>query len=218
MSISDERILVIDVVSDVVCPWCFIGKRRLERALAMRPAVRIKVNWRPFQLDATIPPGGVPRHLYLARKFGSDEQVADHNRRIAAAGAEEGIAFQFDRITRSPNTLDAHRVIRWAHPSGVQGRLAEILFVAYFQEGRDVGDHAVLVEAAQSVGLDGTQIRELLASDADRQTVTDEIATAVGLGVNGVPCFILGGRIGISGAQPAEVLAEAIDKALETAQ
>lgn len=208
--------LSIDVVSDVVCPWCFIGKRRLDRALASRPDLPVVVHWRPFQLDPTIPAGGMDRQEYMRRKFGDGERIAAMHSRIIEAGAEDGIAFRFDRIARSPNTLDAHRVIRWAQTANAQGTLVERLFTLYFVEGQDIGDHDVLRAAAGDSGLDGDQIAALLASDTDKDAVTEEIATAVRLGVSGVPCFILGGRYALSGAQPAEALVDAIEKTLET--
>lgn len=211
---ADREPLSIDVVSDVVCPWCFIGKRRLDKARALRPDVPVAVNWRPFQLDATIPPGGIERRVYLERKFGSAERIAGIYARVAEAGAEEGIAFRFDRIERSPNTLDAHRLIRWAQGAGAQEAVVDRLFDFYFLDGRDIGDPVVLAAAAEQAGMDGGQVADQLSGDADRQAVVDDISAAARLGISGVPYFIFAGRFGVSGAQPAEALAEAIDKAL----
>jgi predicted DsbA family dithiol-disulfide isomerase len=146
--------LRIDVVSDVMCPWCFVGKRRLERALAEAADVPVEVIWRPFQLDPTLPPDGKDRRAYLEEKFGGPEQAAAIYERIREAGREEGIAFAFDRIARSPNTLDAHRLIRWAGEEGVQDAMVERLFELYFLEGADLTREATLVEAAVAAGME----------------------------------------------------------------
>lgn len=206
--------LVIDVVSDVICPWCFIGKRRLAAALAQRPDVAVTVNWRPFQLDPTIPDGGIDRKDYLRRKFGDDERIAALHDNVRAAAADTDIAFRFEAIERSPNTLDAHRLIRWAQPLGRQDEIVERLFSDYFLAGRDIGAHAVLAEAAASGGLDPTDVAARLATEEDKEAVRDEIATAARLGISGVPFFIFDGRYGVSGAQAPETLVEVIDKTL----
>lgn len=206
--------LTIDIVSDAVCPWCYIGKRRLEAALAGLPDVVADVRWRPFQLDATIPPGGIERRAYMAKKFGEDRIAAIHER-LTEAGREDGLAFAFDKIKISPNTLDAHRLIRWAQTIGAQSDMAERLFAMFFIEGRDIGDHATLAEAAADVGLERAVVERLLAGDADVDAVREEIATAQRLGVSGVPFFILDGRLAVSGAQPAGVLQSAILQALQ---
>ena len=205
--------LTIDIVSDVVCPWCYIGKRNLEAALAARPVGDVEIRWRPYQLDATIPPEGIARRTYLERKFGT--RVDEIYGRVAAAGHEAGIDFAFDRIERSPNTLDAHRLIRWAQSAGRQNDIVEELFRSFFIEGRDIGDHAVLTETAAAAGMDAQVVQRLLPGDADKESVREEIATAQRLGVTGVPFFIFAGRFGLPGAQPAEVLADAISKAAE---
>ncbi|ALA18856.1 MULTISPECIES: DsbA family oxidoreductase [unclassified Chelatococcus] len=206
--------LVIDVVSDVVCPWCFIGKRRLAAALAQRADVAVTVNWRPFQLDPTIPSGGIDRKEYLRRKFGDDERIAALHDNVRAAAADTGIAFRFEAIERSPNTLDAHRLIRWAQPLGRQDAVVERLFSDYFLAGRDIGDHVVLTEAAASGGLDPAEVAARLATEEDKDAVREEIATAARLGISGVPFFIFDGRYGVSGAQAPETLVEVIDKTL----
>jgi predicted DsbA family dithiol-disulfide isomerase len=205
--------LTIDIVSDVVCPWCYIGKRNLEAALAARPVGDVEIRWRPYQLDATIPPEGIARRTYLERKFGT--RVDEIYGRVAVAGHEAGIDFAFDRIERSPNTLDAHRLIRWAQSAGRQNDIVEELFHSFFIEGRDIGDHAVLTETAAAAGMDAEVVQRLLPGDADKESVREEIATAQRLGVTGVPFFIFAGRFGLPGAQPAEVLADAISKAAE---
>jgi predicted DsbA family dithiol-disulfide isomerase len=161
--------LVIDVVSDVVCPWCYLGKRRLERAVALVPATEVVVRWHPFQLDPTIPPEGLDRADYMRRKFGDDPSRLDavHDR-LVAFGQEEGIDYRFDAIARSPNTLDAHRLVRWTPVAGQDG-IVEALFKAYFTEGRDVGDHAVLADIGSRFGLDRKTILARLQTDEDRE-------------------------------------------------
>lgn len=205
--------IAIDIVSDVVCPWCYIGKKRLEKALGQIDGeVAVETRWRPFQLDPTLPKEGRDRSEYLVQKFGSAERVRQSHDAITEAGAGEGIAFAFDAIRVAPNTLDAHRLIRWAASAGasLQERLVETLFRMYFTEGRDVGDPAVLVKAADQAGMDAAITQTLLQGDADRASVMEEIATAQRMGVTGVPCFILDGRFAMMGAQPAETLAHAI--------
>jgi predicted DsbA family dithiol-disulfide isomerase len=202
--------LRIDVVSDVMCPWCFIGKRRLEKALAETADVEVTVEWHPFQLDPTLPPEGKDRQQYLAEKFGGPERAEAIYDRVRAAGADEAIPFAFERIARSPNTIDAHRLIRWAGIEGVQDRVVERLFSLYFVEGADLTDRATLVAAAVDGGMDGAVVARLLDSDADRADVEADVARAVAIGVQGVPTFIFDGRYAVSGAQPPEVLARAI--------
>lgn len=205
--------LTIDIVSDVVCPWCYIGKRNLEAALATLPADDIEIRWRPYQLDPTIPPEGIARRAYLERKFGA--RIDEIYARVAAAGREAGLDFAFDRIERSPNTLDAHRLIRWAQSAGKQNDVVERLFRSFFIEGRDIGEHAILIESASEAGMEPELVARLLDGEADKESVREEIATAQRLGVTGVPFFIFAGRFGLPGAQPAEVLASAINKAAD---
>ncbi|MEA2839559.1 MAG: hypothetical protein QOF41_889 [Methylobacteriaceae bacterium] len=205
--------LTIDIVSDVVCPWCYIGKRNLEAALARVPASDVQIHWRPYQLDATIPPEGIGRRTYLERKFGN--RIDEIYTRVATAGRGAGIDFAFDRIERSPNTLDAHRLIRWSQSVGKQNEIVERLFRAFFLEGRDIGNRAVLLEAATEAGMERDVVQRLFDGEADKDAVREEIATAQRLGVNGVPFFIFAGRFGMPGAQPAEVLANAIKHAAD---
>jgi predicted DsbA family dithiol-disulfide isomerase len=203
--------LPVDVVSDVVCPWCFIGKRRLEQAIALAD-LPVVVRWRPFQLDATIPPGGKTRRDYLEQKFGSLERVGKMHEHIVKLGSELGIPFAFERIEISPNTLDAHRLIRWAEESNAQEAVVEALFRAYFIDGRNIGDRDVLADIAASAGLDRQAIRDRIASDDDRAEVQADIVGAQRIGVSGVPTFILANRYGLVGAQPPEELASALRK------
>lgn len=203
----------IDVVSDVMCPWCYIGKRRLEAALADLPGdLHVDVHWRPYQLDSTLPKEGKDRKLYLSEKFGGEERAAAFYGTIVEAGHVESIPFDFDGIAVSPNTLDAHRLIRWSatEAPGVQDRLVEVLFRAYFTEGKNIGDNAVLLDAAEEAGMDRAIAETLLLGDADRTEVEGEIETARNMGVTGVPCFILDNKYAVMGAQSAEVLANAI--------
>ncbi len=209
--------LVVDVVSDVVCPWCYVGKRRLEAALALRDNANTAIRWRPFQLDGTIPAEGLDRVTYMTRKFGSLDRIAGIQERLTAIGADEGIAFDFAAIRRSPNTLDAHRLIRWADGLGRQGDIVEALFRAFFVEGRDIGDRTVLAEIAAEQELDRSEAAAMLVSGRDVELVTHEIEMAHQIGVQGVPFFIFAGKLAVSGAESAEVLAGAMAQATETA-
>lgn len=205
---------VIDVVSDVICPWCFLGKRRLDKALAQIDGVEVMVRWRPFALDPTIPPEGLDRTEYLTRKFGAERLATLHDPLIQA-GALDGVPYNFDAITRTPNTLDAHRLIRWAHTAGLQHEMAERLFMAYWNEGKDVGDRAVLAAEAGATGINAQQIAELLDSDQDVAEVKAEIQHASNIGVTGVPTFIFAQSYALVGAQSPEVLADAIGRVLK---
>ena len=209
---SEPVSLSVDVVSDVVCPWCFIGQKRLDKAVAAAGDIDVHVNWRPFQLDPTIPRGGQDRRQYMLAKFGSEQRIRDIHARIEPLGAAEGIAFAFDAIEVAPNTLDAHRVARWAGAAGeaVQNRLVRRLFQLYFEEGADVGDHAVLAAAAREAGMDAAVVETLLPTDADVEAVRNEIATASRMGITGVPCFLIEGKYAVMGAQETDVLADAL--------
>lgn len=214
---AERQTIRIDVVSDVVCPWCFLGQKRLDKAIAASPDVDVSVAWRPYQLDPTIPAEGLERAAYMAAKFGSEQRVRDAHARIEPLGAAEGINFAFDAIKTSPNTLDAHRTIRWAGTVApdVQSRLVRDLFRAYFERGENVGDHGVLAAAAAGAGMDRAVVETLLASDADRDSVADEAATASRMGITGVPCFLFEGKYAVVGAQDASTLADAIRQIAE---
>ncbi len=198
----------IDIVSDAICPWCFIGKRRLEKALAERPDLQVEISWRPFQLNPDMPREGMERSAYVTAKFGSVERARQMYANVAAAGAGEGATIAYDLMQRTPNTLDAHRLIRWAGSAGVQDKVVEALFVRYFEQGADIGNHDTLVTVATEAGMDGAVVRDLLASDADLEAVQAEDAYARKLGIQGVPCFIIGGRYAVSGAQEPEAFIE----------
>jgi predicted DsbA family dithiol-disulfide isomerase len=208
--------LTIDVVSDVVCPWCYIGKRRLEGALARwaeahPDAPAPTVQWRPFQLNPTLPETGMSRREYVQRKFG--EQGAANYARVAAVGREVGIPFAFDAIERQPNTLAPHALIGAAGEIGIQDAMVETLFRAYFLEGRDMTDRATLIEAAERAGMTRAQAETVLDSPEARETAAAEDEQAREMGVSGVPFFIFNGRLAVSGAHPAETLLEAMQQA-----
>lgn len=205
----------IDIVSDTVCPWCFIGKRRLERALRARPDVEFQLGWRPFQLNPEIPRSGVSRAQYLNTKFGGNSRAQRIYENIAASGLEEGLAFNFKAIRHQPNTVDSHRLVRWAASTGKQDAVVEALFLAYFMDGRDVGDHDVLVDIAARAGMDGDTVRDLFTRDADRDLVLAEEGVARRMGIAGVPCFIIDRKYAVSGAQDPSVLTNVIDLALK---
>jgi predicted DsbA family dithiol-disulfide isomerase len=203
--------LVIDVVSDVICPWCFLGKRRLDAALETMPDLDVFVRWRPFMLDSSIPPEGMDRSQYLLNKFGPERVRTIHDP-LVEAGRELGVPYRFDNITRTPNTLDAHRLIRWSHTIGKQSEMVERLFMAYWSQGLDVGDRAVLAACAGELGINAQQIAELLDSGQDVEETRHEIAHASDIGVTGVPTFILAQSYALAGAQSPAVLADAIGR------
>ncbi len=198
--------MIVDIYSDTICPWCYIGKRRLERALAQRPQPEAAFRWRPFQLNPEMPREGMERQSYLSLKFGGAEnagRVYDH---IASAGEEEGIAFNFAGIERTPNTLDSHRLIRFAEESNAAEAVVQGLFDAYFLEGRDIGHTETLIELAEAAGLDAAQVAAYLASDNGLENIRAEDAYARRSGITGVPCFVFNARYALPGAQPPEVL------------
>jgi predicted DsbA family dithiol-disulfide isomerase len=207
----------IDFISDTVCPWCFIGKRRLARAMAMRPNILFDVRFRPYRLDPTLPKAGAERQAYLVSKFGKNGGVEDAQRIIAAEGAKDGIEFDFAAIRRAPNTLDSHRLIRWAALTGAQDEVVERLFAAYFENGDDIGDIRVLCDIADVCGMDGSQVADMLESDQDLNLVEREDQLAREMGVTGVPAMIFGNKVAVSGAREPDMLAMAIDKAVEIA-
>ena len=204
----------VDVFSDVVCPWCYLGKRRLAEAIGLLPELTVSVSWRPFRLDPTIPPEGIDRADYIIGKFGSLEVLDESHKRLIEMGEAEGISYRFEDITRSPNTVDAHRLVHWAAKDGIQDDMVERLFSAYFSEGLDVGDSAVLSDLAADVGLDASEIAKRLAGDDDRALITAEIENAYRIGVRGVPCFVIDRRLAVTGAHPAETLVRAIGQAV----
>lgn len=207
----------IDVVSDVVCPWCFIGKRRLERALEMTPDIRTAVRWRAYFLNPWVPREGISRRAYLEKKFGSVERYMTNAPRMVAAAEAEGLVYAIDKIARQPNTIDCHRLIKWAgeQDAPLAGAMKQRLMELYFTEGEDLSQRDVLLRAAADVGLDPHVIGQRLATSEDEDVVTAEAEAAQQAGVDGVPCFVFGGQLAISGAQSPEVLADAIRRAAE---
>jgi len=212
---SNNQPVRIDVVSDVVCPWCFIGKRRLEKALALKPDVPVEVHWHPYFLNDWVPREGMPRNDYLTTKFGSPERYGEIAQRVTAAAAEEGLTYAADKMARQPNTIDAHRLIKWAGGIGKAAEMKQRLMDLYFTAGADLSNRAVLVEAAADVGLDAEDVREALASDQDVAEVERQAQAAKEAGIQGVPMFIFGGKFAVSGAQAPEYLAEAIERAAQ---
>jgi predicted DsbA family dithiol-disulfide isomerase len=210
------EVMQIDIVSDAICPWCYIGKRRFERALATYPdAGSLAITWWPFQLNPTMPPEGMERGIYLAEKFGSAAQAADIYRQVEAAGRREGISFAFDKMMRTPNTLESHRLIGFAAIRGVQNEMVEVLFRGYFEQGKDIGQHDILLAAAQEVGLDDAETRAFLAGDEGRQEIAANDVAARQLGISGVPCFIVDRRFAISGAHEPEIFLRALQMAAQ---
>ncbi len=205
--------LNIDVVSDVVCPWCFLGKRRLEAAVAELPDIPVAIRWRPYQLDPTVPPEGLDRDDYMTARFGDPARFQSAEDRLTELGLREGVPYHFERIRRSPNTIDAHRLVRWASAEGHQDAVVERLFNLYFAEGVDIGQHEVLAAVGEAFGLDRATTLARLAGDEDREEIRVEIAAAQQIGVTGVPTFILIGRYGVVGAQTKDVLIGAIRQA-----
>ena len=207
--------LTIDVVSDVVCPWCFIGKRRLEKAIASRPDIPVTVRFHPYVLNDWVPREGVSRTEYLTTKFGSPDRYNKNVPRVVAAAASEGLVYAPEKIKRQPNTLDCHRLILWAEREGNGPRMKQRLMDLYFTEGGDLTDRDVLAKAAADCGLDADRVRELLASDTDVDTVTQAAESAKQSGIDGVPMFIFGGVLAVSGAQSPEHLVAAMERSLE---
>ncbi|HTZ03248.1 MAG TPA: DsbA family oxidoreductase [Xanthobacteraceae bacterium] len=210
---SDDRATVrVEVVSDVVCPWCYIGKRRLEGAIALCPDIDVEINWRPYFLNDWIPRDGIDRQTYLETKFGSVERYGVIAERITAAAAMEGLDYNPGKIGRQPNTLDCHRLILWSRSATDPGRMKQRLMELYFAEGEDLTDPRVLIQAAIDCGMDGDLVRRLLASDADVERIEGEATAAKEAGIDGVPCFIFGSSVIVTGAQSPEYLASAIER------
>src|SRR3984885_10415754 len=207
---SNLKPLQIDIVSDVVCPWCYIGKRRIESALALAPDVPVAINWRPFFLNPWVPREGISREDYLTAKFGSVEAYKGIAGRVVDAAGEEGLAHRPDLVKRQPNTIDCHRLIHWAEAKGKAAEMKQRLMELYFRDGGDLTDINVLVQAAVDVGLDGDDIRRRLATDEDVELISAQAREASDRGTSGVPTFVSAQKDAVSGAQPADQLARAI--------
>ncbi|MGX5722524.1 DsbA family oxidoreductase [Shinella zoogloeoides] len=204
--------ITIDVVSDVVCPWCYLGKKRLDKAIdTVKDELAVAVTFRPYQLNPDMPPEGVDHKQHLAEKLGGTDAVNRAHEMLAGLGEEDGIEFDFPAVKISPNTLDAHRLLRWAMIEGpeVQNRVALALFKAYFEEGRNVGDRAVLLDIAEASGMDRAVVSALFSAGADVDSVKEEIGMARDMGVTGVPCFIIDNKYAVMGAQSVDVLTDA---------
>jgi predicted DsbA family dithiol-disulfide isomerase len=207
--------VIVDVTSDVICPWCYIGKRRLERAVrALGGRHEVRVRWHPFQLNPTMPREGMVRRAYRTAKFGSWERSQALDAQVAAAGGAEGIDFAFDRIGRTPNTLDSHRLIAVAGEQGVQDGVVEALFRGYFTEGRDLSDKGTLLDLAARGGLDRGRAEALLGGDEDLEGLRAAEGQARRLGVQGVPFFVINGEVALSGARESSAFLAAFDRVL----
>ncbi len=207
--------LTVDVISDVICPWCFIGKRRLEKAVAAHGGP-VKVRWLPFQLNPTMPKDGISRREYRIKKFGSWERSQELDARVIAVGKEEGIDFAFDRIERTPNTLDAHRLIWLADKEGVQDAIVEALFLAYFTDGRDISNRQTLLDVVAEAGLDRGKAEGVLTCGGGQEAIRDADEQARRFRVDSVPFFVINGRVTLSGAQPPDAFLEGFKEALKT--
>ncbi len=200
------------IFSDPICPWCYIGKARLQTALAARPDHPFRIEWHPFQLNPNMPAGGMERHAYLERKFGGRAGALKAYRPVVEALEAEGLEFDLAAIRRTPNTLDAHRLIHWAGLEGVQPHVVELLFRAYFAEGRDIGAPAVLADIGAEAGIGRDLVARLLASDADRDDIAARDRDARDKGCTAVPTFVVANSAVVPGAQPAELWLRVIDE------
>ena len=207
---SAPRPLKIDIVSDVVCPWCYIGKKRIENALELVPDVPVEVIFRPFFLNPWVPREGISREAYLTAKFGSVDAYLGIAGRVVAAAAEEGLSYRPDLVKRQPNTIDCHRLIHWAEASGKAPEMKQRLMELYFRDGGDLTDIDVLVRVAADVGLDGDDVRKRLATDEDVELISGQAREASDKGISGVPTFVFAQKYAVSGAQSAELLARVI--------
>jgi predicted DsbA family dithiol-disulfide isomerase len=207
---STAKPLTIDIVSDVVCPWCYIGKRRIENALALVPDVPVEVRWRPFFLNDWVPREGISREQYLTAKFGSVEAYKGIAGRVVEAAREEGLDYRPDLVRRQPNTIDCHRLILWAEASGKAAEMKQRLMELYFRDGGDLTDTDVLVQAAADCGLDPDDMRRRLATDEDVARISGDAKEAADKGISGVPTYVFAQKYAVSGAQPPDMLARAI--------
>ena len=205
--------LLIEVVYDLVCPWCYLGVRRLFRTMRRRPDLMFDLSWRPFLLNPDMPRAGMARSDYVIRKFGGEDRARRLYASITEIGAGEGIEFRFDRIRRTPSSVDAHRIVRWATLYGRSNDVADALFAAHFTDGHDIGEHAVLRDVAAATGLNPAAALAFLRSDEDIDAVHADNLRAHRLGINGVPCFVIAGRHAIAGAQEPEVIERLFDVA-----
>ena len=205
----------IDIISDVACPWCYVGKGYLDRALEARPEHPFSVEWHPYQLNPELPPEGMDRMEYMKAKFGTVENIIRVHEPLLAHARTAGVEFNLDKMKRSPNTLDAHRLIHWAGLEGRQSAVVSSLFKAYWRDGMDIGDRATLADIAVENGLQRGMIERLLASDADADVIRARIDHSRGRGVNSVPTFVIADQHALQGAQPTEMWLNVIDEIIE---
>jgi len=210
-----SKTVTVDIVADLVCPWCWLGKKNWEAALTLAPEIKVETLWRPYQLDPTLPAEGMPYSDYMKAKFSGEhsdrwKQMRDH---LEAAAPAAGIEFRFDDIKIRPNTINAHRLIRWATGQNLASEMVETLYRAFFSDCRDIGDSETLAELAGQVGLDADLVRELLPTERDKQDVWNEEMFFRKLGVSAVPCYIYNGQLSVSGAETPEILADGIRQA-----
>lgn len=215
LSLKWSMRMQVDVFSDTICPWCYVGKRRFERALSIRPQPGLRIRWRAFQLNPAMPAEGMERQAYLEAKFGGGDRARSLYDTVRSAGSGESIEFRFDLIKRTPSTLPSHRLLRHAMAQGQQDMLLELIFRGYFQEGQDIGDKEVLADMADKVGMDRDDVLTYLAGSEDADAIIAEDTVARRAGINGVPCFIFNGRFALSGAQEPEAFLQMFDLARE---
>lgn len=207
---TETTTVKLDIMSDPICPWCYIGKAHLDKALAERPDHPFTIEWHPFQLNPEMPAGGMDRRAYLEAKFGGQQGAVKAYAPVVKHAEKAGLKIDFEGMKRTPNTLDAHRLIHWAGIEGRQTAAVSALFTAYFVEARDIGDHEVLADVADGIEMDAAVVRRLLESDVDAQEIRDRDAHSRSMGINSVPTFIVGGRHAVPGAQPPELWAKVI--------
>ncbi len=201
----------LDIMSDPICPWCYIGKTHLDRALEQRPDHPFLITWHPFQLNPDMPKGGMDRRGYLETKFGGKDAAVKAYAPVVENAEKAGLKINFEGIEKTPNTLDAHRLIHWAGIEGHQNAVVDAMFTAYFVEGRDIGDADILADIADSCGMDASVVLRLLATDEDRREIVDRDAAARGMGVSSVPTFIVASQHAVPGAQPTELWLQVMD-------
>ncbi|MFC3117619.1 DsbA family oxidoreductase [Jhaorihella thermophila] len=210
-----DQTVKLDILSDPICPWCYIGKTQLFRALEAHPDHPFVIEWHPFQLNPDMPEGGMDRREYLETKFGGKEGAVKAYAPVVEQAEKLGLNINFEAMKRTPNTLDAHRLIHWAGIEGKQTAAVDALFRAYFNEGRDIGDHEVLADIADGIGMDASVVMRLLKSDADKNDIRARDAHSRKMGVNAVPTFIVAGKHAVPGAQPQELWEQVIDEITE---
>ncbi|MDX1780176.1 MAG: DsbA family oxidoreductase [Thalassovita sp.] len=213
-----EKAVKLDILSDPICPWCYIGKTYLDRALEQRPNHPFVIEWHPFQLNPEMPREGMDRRAYLEAKFGGKDGAVKAYMPVVEHAKKAGLSIDFEAIKRTPNTLDAHRLIHWAAIERRQTAVVSALFAAYFKEGRDIGDRDTLCDIADSVGMDAAMVRRLLSTDADEEEIRNRDASARQMGVNSVPTFIVASRHAVPGAQGTDLWLKVIDEIMAGAE